>query len=68
MALLEEVVRISGNLEIEGSVCYVSQEPWIFTGTIRQNILFGKVYNKEKFNKIIQICCLEQVIIKVFII
>jgi ABC-type multidrug transport system fused ATPase/permease subunit len=61
MALLEELGKTSGSLEIKGSVFYVSQEPWIFTGTIRQNILFGKTYNKEKFEKIVQVCCLEQV-------
>ena len=64
MAILEELERLSGRLEVQGSVFYVPQEPWIFTASIRQNIIFGKPYKKEKFDKIIQVCCLEQVKIK----
>lgn len=61
MALIEELEKTSGTLDIQGSVFYVPQEPWIFTASIRQNILFGKPYNKEKFEKIIKVCSLEQV-------
>lgn len=61
MAILEELEKISGQLEVQGSVFYVPQEPWIFTASVRQNIIFGKPYNKEKFDKIIQVCCLQQV-------
>ena len=60
LAFLEELKIRSGILEVKGSVFYVPQEPWIFTATIRQNILFGKLYDKEKFSKIVRICCLEQ--------
>jgi ATP-binding cassette subfamily C (CFTR/MRP) protein 4 len=61
MALLEELEKTKGHLEVQGSVFYVPQEPWIFTASLRQNILFGKPYNKEKFDKIIKVCCLEEV-------
>ena len=36
MALLCELERISGDLDVKGSVFYVSQEPWIFNDTIKQ--------------------------------
>ncbi len=61
LSLLEELDYIKGKLEIKGSVFYLSQEPWVFTSTIKQNILFGKPYNEKKFKEIIKICCLEQV-------
>lgn len=64
MALLEELEKINGSVEIQGSVFYVPQEPWIFTASLRQNIIFGKPYNKEKFEKIIKVCCLDQVMIR----
>jgi ABC-type multidrug transport system fused ATPase/permease subunit len=60
MALLEELKKTSGTLDIQGSVFYISQEPWIFTASLRQNIMFCKPYNKEKYDEIIKVCCLEQ--------
>ena len=61
MSLLGEILPINGNIKLNGSIFYVSQEPWIFPSTIKQNILFGKEYSKEKFNKIIKICALKDV-------
>ena len=62
MALLGEMGLIEGDIKLNGNVFYVTQEPWIFSSTIKQNILFGKEYSKEKFNKIIKICALKEVI------
>ncbi len=61
MALLREMPNIKGNINVNGKINYVSQEPWIFSATIRQNILFGRVYNKKKFNEIISACALTDV-------
>ncbi len=63
MTLLEEMKSIKGKLQVDGSIFYVQQEPWIFSASFRQNITFGKPYIKAKFNEIIKACCLEQVII-----
>lgn len=52
---------ITGNLKVDGSIFYVQQEPWIFSASLRQNILFGKPFFKDKFQKIIKACCLDQV-------
>ncbi|RNA09566.1 multidrug resistance-associated 4, partial [Brachionus plicatilis] len=61
LSLIEEIEKVSGDIDIKGSVFYVPQEPWIFTASLKQNILFGKVYDKKKFNEIIKVCCLEEV-------
>jgi len=34
-------------------------EPWIFSGTIRQNILFGLDYDAQKFNRCIHATALN---------
>ncbi len=60
LALLEELnVKSSSDLQVKGSVFYVPQEPWIFTASIRQNILFGKAFDEAKFKRVITACCLE---------
>lgn len=45
------------DLERSG-VAYVSQEPWLQRGTVRQNILFGRPYQAELYNAVITACAL----------
>lgn len=40
------------------SIAYVPQSPWIFNATIRENILFGNVYCKEKYEQVLFACAL----------
>jgi ATP-binding cassette subfamily C (CFTR/MRP) protein 4 len=61
LALLGEMPSIKGESGINGKIFYVSQEPWIFSATIRQNILFGKKFDRKKFEKIIDVCALRDV-------
>ena len=44
---------------LNGSVAYVPQKPWILNDTVRNNIIFNKPYDEEKYNKVVQICQLE---------
>ncbi|KZS96558.1 P-loop containing nucleoside triphosphate hydrolase protein, partial [Sistotremastrum niveocremeum HHB9708] len=41
------------NLPRQGGVAYAAQETWVLNETIRDNILFGAVYDKERFDKVI---------------
>ncbi|PAN23691.1 hypothetical protein PAHAL_4G110800 [Panicum hallii] len=59
-ALLGEIPRISGSVEVFGSVAYVSQNSWIQSGTVRDNILFGKPFNTELYEKAIKSCALDK--------
>lgn len=59
MTLLGEMKSINGSMLVDGSVFYVQQEPWVFSASLRQNIIFDKPYIKEKFNKVIKACSLE---------
>lgn len=61
MAAMNEIPIIEGNVKVRGTVSYVSQEPWIFSGTVRQNILFGKDYDEKKFENVIDVCALRKV-------
>ena len=37
---------------------YCAQTPWVVNDTLRGNILFGRRYNKERYEKVIEACAL----------
>jgi ABC-type multidrug transport system fused ATPase/permease subunit len=41
-AILGEISLVDGISQVYGKIAYVSQIPWIYSGTIRENILFCK--------------------------
>ncbi|XP_070655987.1 ATP-binding cassette sub-family C member 4-like isoform X1 [Bos indicus] len=58
-ALLGELPLSQGKVSIHGRIAYVSQQPWLFPGTVKSNILFGKKYDKERYEKVIEACDLK---------
>ncbi|XP_013924730.1 PREDICTED: multidrug resistance-associated protein 4 [Thamnophis sirtalis] len=59
-AVLGELSPIKGFIDVQGKIAYVSQQPWVFSGTVRNNILFGKEYRKEKYEKVLRACALKK--------
>ena len=59
--LLRELEASDGSVDIEGSISYASQDPWIFSGTIKQNILFGQDYDEAWYKRVVECCCLVKV-------
>ncbi|CAI6360542.1 unnamed protein product [Macrosiphum euphorbiae] len=58
-AILRELPLCEGRISVRGVVSYAPQEPWIFSGTVQQNILFGSQMDKKRFQKIIDVCALK---------
>ena len=58
--ILGELLVTDGVVNYSGKLAYVPDTPWVFPGTIRENILFGLSYNESKYNKIIKACQLEK--------
>ncbi|CAN0314228.1 unnamed protein product, partial [Scytosiphon promiscuus] len=51
MAVLREIApeRASGvDMSVTGSLAYASQEPWIQSGTLKENILFGRRMERDR--------------------
>uniref|UniRef100_F7GAD5 ATP binding cassette subfamily C member 4 (PEL blood group) n=1 Tax=Callithrix jacchus TaxID=9483 RepID=F7GAD5_CALJA len=59
-AVLGELAPSHGLVNVRGRIAYVSQQPWVFSGTVRSNILFGKKYEKERYEKVIKACALKK--------
>jgi ABC-type multidrug transport system fused ATPase/permease subunit len=47
-------------VNVYGSIAYVSQTSWIQSGTIRDNILFGKPMDQTRYEKAIKACALDK--------
>ncbi|XP_033099115.1 multidrug resistance-associated protein 4-like [Anneissia japonica] len=60
MALLHEIPITSGDIQLYGTIAYVSQKPCIFPGTIRQNILFGKKYEEDRYLQVLEATALTK--------
>ncbi|CAF4950125.1 unnamed protein product, partial [Rotaria sp. Silwood1] len=57
--LTGEIPFFDGQIQLHGSFCYVPQEPWIFSSTVKKNILFGKDYDPQLFRRVINATALE---------
>nr|XP_046232338.1 ATP-binding cassette sub-family C member 3 isoform X2 [Scatophagus argus] len=57
-ALLGEMEKLEGEVSIRGSVAYVPQQAWIQNATLRDNILFGRPYNEQKYCCVLEACAL----------
>ncbi|XAR57080.1 Xenobiotic-transporting ATPase [Bertholletia excelsa] len=59
-SIMGELQKRSGNVRVCGTTAYVAQTSWIQNATIQENILFGSPMNKERYNEVIRVCCLEK--------
>ncbi|KAG7502092.1 Multidrug resistance-associated 4 [Solea senegalensis] len=59
-AILGELSRESGVINVKGVLTYTSQQAWILPGTIRSNILFGKELDPEKYDQVLMACALKR--------
>jgi len=59
LAFTGEMPSTTGHLAFSGQVAYAEQEPTIFPGLLRDNILFGRGYRPVFYNEVVKACCLE---------
>ena len=57
-AIAGEISEVSGTITFKCSFVYVPQTAWIFSGTIRENILFGQPFDETKYNRVVEACAL----------
>lgn len=59
LASLGQLKKTNGELFRDGSVAYVSQQAWIQNATLKDNILFGEVFNAKKYINTVFCCALN---------
>ncbi|KAF9201818.1 Multidrug resistance-associated protein 1 [Haplosporangium sp. Z 27] len=58
-AMISDMYKIHGKVQISGRVAYVPQQAWIINKTLKDNILFGKDYDEARYKRVVYACGLE---------
>ncbi|KAM4102718.1 hypothetical protein ACJW30_06G023000 [Castanea mollissima] len=58
--ILGEIPRISGTVKLCGTKAYVAQSPWIQSGKIEENVLFGKEMERTRYERVLEACSLKK--------
>ncbi|KAJ7063750.1 ABC protein [Mycena amicta] len=56
--LIGEMRKIGGSLSFGGTVAYCPQTAWIQNATVRENVLFGKPFESDRYWRIMEAACL----------
>ncbi|KAJ0969122.1 hypothetical protein J5N97_021999 [Dioscorea zingiberensis] len=60
-SIIGEMPKIGGaGINVSGTTAYVPQSAWIQTGTVRDNVLFGKHMDRRWYEEVIQGCALDR--------
>ncbi|XP_013148667.1 PREDICTED: probable multidrug resistance-associated protein lethal(2)03659 [Papilio polytes] len=58
--MLSELPASRGTVNVNGTLSYACQDPWLFVGSVRQNILFGQPFQKSRYMEVCKVCELER--------
>ncbi|XP_030576502.1 multidrug resistance-associated protein 9 [Archocentrus centrarchus] len=58
-SILEQMHLLRGSVTADGTFAYVSQQAWIFHGTVQENILMGEHFDKAKYDRVVDVCSLR---------
>ncbi|XP_038134547.1 multidrug resistance-associated protein 9 [Cyprinodon tularosa] len=58
-SILEQMHLLLGSITADGTFAYVSQQAWIFHGTVQENILMGEPLDQAKYDRVLDVCSLR---------
>ena len=56
LTLCNEIFEYQGSVQVRGRIAYAAQESWVFSGTIRDNIIVGSEFEYDHYWKVIAAC------------
>jgi ABC-type multidrug transport system fused ATPase/permease subunit len=59
-AILGDTYKLDGRVTVCGTIAYIPQTPWIMNTTVRENILFGRPFDRHFYEKTLEACGLIQ--------
>ncbi|KAJ1775919.1 hypothetical protein LPJ54_003410 [Coemansia sp. RSA 1824] len=54
----DDMLNINNDSTLLSDIAFVSQEPWLRNATIRENILFGEPFEKQRYERVLRMCAL----------
>ena len=55
-AIVREIPLIHGKISSVGKIAWVGQQPWVFSGTVRDNVLFGEPFDQNRYDLTLEAC------------
>ncbi|KAG0052208.1 Multidrug resistance-associated protein 1 [Gryganskiella cystojenkinii] len=55
-AIIGEMYKTEGRVVLRGSLAYCPQSAWIINASVRDNILFGKSFDQDKYDQVLEYC------------
>ncbi|XP_052283970.1 multidrug resistance-associated protein 1-like isoform X2 [Dreissena polymorpha] len=58
-AMLGEMEKVGGTVNVDGSTAYVAQQAWIQNASVKNNILFGNDFQESRYDNVVEACALK---------
>ncbi|KAK8809647.1 hypothetical protein WA158_000590 [Blastocystis sp. Blastoise] len=58
-SILGEMTKTAGIVCVNGTISYCTQQAWLLSASVKENILFGKPFDQERYKKAIEYSCLQ---------
>lgn len=55
-AIIGDMYKYQGQVQISGKIAYVPQQAWIINATLKNNVLFGNGYDEDRYKLILSAC------------
>ena len=61
MTILGELPLNKGDRQVQGTIAYVPQEPWVLSDTVRRNIIMELEFDQGLYDSVLEACTLDVV-------